>query len=116
MHKFIIGALLLAPALASAQLSNIGNLLSDFGDLVGQAIPIAVGLALLAFFWGLAKFIFAGSGGDEESKAQGKSLMIWGVVALFVMAGVWGLVGFIGEALDIDTQGGDVVVPGVQGL
>ena len=111
MKKFVLPLLVLTPALASAQnLGNIENLMSSVGRLVDLALPIVVSLALLAFFWGLAKFIFAA--GDEESKADGKKIMIWGVVALFVMVSVWGLVGFIGGAFGIQ-QGGSVNVPTV---
>ena len=58
-----------------------------------------VGIALLGFFWGLAQFVFAA--GDEDKKAQGRQHMIWGIIALFVMVAVWGLVGFLGNALGI---------------
>ena len=65
------------------------------------------------FFWGLVKFIFAA--GNEESKADGKKIMIWGVVALFVMVSVWGLVRFIAETFDV-SQNSSVDVPTVKGL
>lgn len=112
MKKFIIAALAFAPALASAQsLGNLQTLLTSVGKLVDLALPIVVALALLAFFYGLAKSIFAGAEGKEE----GKHLMIWGVVALFVMVSVWGLVRFIGRAFNIE-QGSSIEVPKVQGL
>ena len=113
MKKFIILALALFPAFASAQLGNINNLLDSFGDLVRVALPIVVALALLAFFWGLAKFIFAS--GDEDKRDDGKRIMIWGIVALFVMVSVWGLVNFVGDALGID-QGETIDVPTVPGI
>jgi hypothetical protein len=112
MKRFIIPALLFAPMMASAQtLGNLETLLDSIGALVSLALPILVAIALLGFFWGLAKFIFAA--GNEESKADGKRIMIWGIIALFVMVSVWGIVNFIGEALSID-QGDDLQgVPGV---
>lgn len=112
MKKFIITALAFAPAVASAQsLGNISNLLTSIGGLVDKALPIVVALALLAFFYGLAKFIFSGA----EGKKEGQDLMIWGIVALFVMVSVWGLVRFIGNAFDIQ-QGGTAEIPTVSGL
>ncbi len=109
MKKVIIAALVFAPAIASAQsLGNLTTLLNSVGRLVDMALPIVVALALLAFFFGLAKFIFAGA----EAKEEGKTLMIWGIVALFVMVSVWGLVRFIGNAFGIE-QGGSVTVPSV---
>lgn len=112
MKKFIIAALAFAPSLASAQsLGNLETLLESVGNLVDLALPIVVALALLAFFYGLAKLIWGG----PEAVSEGKTLMIWGVVALFVMVSVWGLVRFIGDAFGIE-EGGSVTPPTVEGL
>ena len=105
--KRIIPFLVLTPFLASAQtLCTIPTLLKSVGSLINTALPIVVGLALLGFFWGLAMFIFGAN--DEEKRKEGRSIMIWGVVALFVMVAVWGLVNFIGSAVG--------VVPGAAGI
>ena len=116
MKKVIIAFLALLPAFAFAQptLGNLDTLMTNIGDLVALALPIVVAIALLVFFWGLVKFIFAQ--GNEESKAEAKKIMLWGLIALYVMVSVWGLVEFIGSALGID-QGEDLGnVPGVSGL
>lgn len=120
MKKFLGGIAVFAlPMFALAQtsgpqLTNIQQFLTAISHLVSIALPIVVALALLAFFWGLATFIFAA--GSEDAKDRGKRIMIWGVVALFVMVSVWGLVQFIGSALGIQ-QGQDIShVPTVQGL
>ncbi|MHB1330391.1 MAG: pilin [Minisyncoccota bacterium] len=114
MKKLLYATLAFAPMVAGAQsLNNIDTLLENIGDLVSAALPIVVGLALLGFFWGLMKFIF--SAGDEDAKEKGKQIMIYGIVALFVMVAVWGLVEFIAESLGVDTDG-EAVVPGVEGL
>jgi hypothetical protein len=114
MKKFIIPALLLGPAIASAQNApNLGYFtafLTSLKNMIGVALPLVVGLALLAFFWGVAQFIW---GGDEK-RAEGKQHMIWGIVGLFVMVSVWGLVGFLGNIiLGNSTTGGNANVPTV---
>ena len=110
MKKFIIPALLLLPSFAFAQgLGNLNTLLSSFGDLVEKALPIVVAIALLTFFWGLVKYIFT------DAKEGGTKLMLWGIVALFVMVSVWGLVRFIGNAFNIE-QGGTAPIPTVPGI
>lgn len=114
MKKLLYATLAFAPMVAGAQnLNNIDTLLENIGDLVSAALPIVVGLALLGFFWGLMKFIF--SAGDEGEQEKGKKIMIYGVITLFVMVAVWGLVGFVADSLGVDTDG-DAVVPGVEGL
>jgi uncharacterized membrane protein HdeD (DUF308 family) len=101
MKKIIIAFTLLTPILSHAQLGQTRNILGQVDFLVGFVIPIAFSLALLFFFWGVAKYIL--SVGSE--KEQGKQIMVWGVIALFVMASIWGLVRFIqGEFNITNTQ------------
>ena len=96
-----IGALAL-PLTSFAALGNIDGLVTDIGSIVNKIIPIVFALALLGFFWGLVMYIF----GKEDNKDQAKKTMIWGVVALFIMASVWGLVKFIGDAVGVGTNTG----------
>jgi hypothetical protein len=80
-------------------------------DLVNPLIFLVGSLAFLAFFWGIAKYIF--SAGDEQKKASGKDVMLYGLIALFVMVSVWGLIGilrntfFEGAPEPIETNQGD---------
>jgi len=123
MNKILSSLTLsLLPAVAFAQggqtgainLQNIRGAIFQVGELIGILLPIVVALALLFFFWGLAKFILAS--GDEDAKDQGKRIMIWGVVALFVMASVWGLVAFFGNLTGVDQGQNLLNVPGVGGV
>jgi len=101
----------LAPSFAAAQsLGNIENLLKAIGRLVSLATPIVVGLALLAFFWGLVKYIF--SAGEDDAKKEGIRLMIGGVIAIFVIVSLVGIVRFIGNAVGVG-QGGSLDIPKV---
>ena len=61
--------------------------------LIQMAIPGIAGMALLAFVWGLVKFITR-AGGDEKGVTEGKKLMLWGIIALFVMISIWGILRF----------------------
>ena len=54
------------------------------------------------------------AGGDEEKRANGRSLMIYGVIGLFVMVAVWGLVYFLASILGIGVGGG-VDIPAIPG-
>jgi hypothetical protein len=115
MKKFIVGVLSVAPTFAFAQqLGNIETFMRSIGRLIDLALPMVVALALLGFFYGLAKFIF--SAGDSDKQAEARSIMIWGVIALFVMVSVWGLVQFVGNALNIQTGGNAGNIPGVPEL
>jgi len=71
---------------------NFSGLVYIFIDLILIIIPIVVAMALLVFFWGLVKFIFRVGSGDEKAVEEGKNLMKWGLIALFVMVSVWGII------------------------
>ncbi len=100
------------PVLVGAQeLTNVRTFLLSVGRLIDLALPMVIALALLYFFWGLAKFVL--SAGNEVDKDKGRNMMIWGLVALFVMVSVWGLVAFIGRALGVDQGQSLSNTPGV---
>ena len=74
---------------------------STFTDLIyfvlgyiALLIPVVITLSFAVFFWGLVKFI-SRVGGNEEEIKNGKNLMIYGIIGLFVMASLWAIVGFI---------------------
>ena len=100
MKKVVTALLLTAPMLSYAQaLSGINALAAGFGTIVNTLIPIMMALAVLAFFWGLVKYI--ASAGDETAKESGKNLMIWGMIALFVMVALWGILGWVQSNLGL---------------
>ena len=109
MKKLITGALLVLPSVTFAQLGGVQALAQSFGTLVTTLIPIVMGLAVLVFFWGLVKYISSTS--DESSKLDGKNLMIWGIVALFIMVAIWGIVNFLAEAVGVTPSATPRVVP-----
>lgn len=94
-----LSATLLAPSLAYAAPPN-ADPPEDFKELVDLIVslladifPIIIILILLAFLWGLARFIF--SLGNVEEATEGKTIMVWGVLALFMAVAVWGFVAIL---------------------
>lgn len=98
----------LAPSVALA--ATVDSVLDKTGNLIGTATPIIVALALLYFFWGLARYIL--NSGDEEKKAEGRNIMIWGIIALFVMISVWGLVNILANTFSVN-DGSRIDIPSV---
>ncbi|MEK7634941.1 MAG: hypothetical protein AAB446_00705 [Patescibacteria group bacterium] len=96
-----------APFFASAQyLHRTAGLLNDFSGIVSNIlVPLVFTSALLFFFYGVAKYIW--SAGDKE---ESKKIMIWGIVALFVMSSVWGIVYFIRGELGL-TDDSNIPIP-----
>ena len=110
MKKIIGAGLAFAPFLAFAQLEATEGFINTIGRFIAILTPIVFALALLYFFLGLAQFIMAS--GDPEKASEGKSKMIWGIIALFVMATVFGLISFIQGELGIDAED-TITVPSV---
>lgn len=73
------------------------SLISLFISYILLVIPIVMLLAILFFFWGITKYIF--SQGSESSKMEGKNIMVWGVVALFFMVSIYGIVYLVGGSI-----------------
>ena len=71
-------------------MTSIQQLINAFGKILKLSIPLVVGIALLCFFIGLAKFIW--NSGDTKKLQEGKDIMKWGIVALFVMVSIWGII------------------------
>lgn len=78
---------------AAGDLSETKKVIGGFSWIVNTLSGIAAAAALLAFFWGIAKYI--SSAGDPKKAQEGKSIMIYGVVALFVLFSIFGLVRFL---------------------
>ncbi|OHA58541.1 MAG: hypothetical protein A2571_02075 [Candidatus Vogelbacteria bacterium RIFOXYD1_FULL_44_32] len=61
--------------------------------IVNPILAFMFFVAVAVFFFGLVEFIFkAGGGGDL---AEGKQHMIWGIVGLFIMVSVYGILHII---------------------
>jgi len=82
-----------------AQFGNAQSLLIQTKILINLLFPVVGGLALLYFFWGLAKLVL--NAGDEKGREEGKQIMKWGIVALFVLVSIWGIVIFIQRTLGV---------------
>lgn len=98
----VIPASFLIPSLAFAQEAGFGlkDILQIVYNLLNDIIPILIVLAVLFFFYGLAMFIF--KAGDEEARKKGVSIMIYGIIGLFVIVSVWGLVAILQHTFNVN--------------
>lgn len=107
----------LAPLVALAQSNQALGPISDFfnrliGFINDTLIPLVFALALLVFFYGIFKYFILG-GGDEGSREQGKSLMLWAIIGFVVMASIYGIVALISSGLGINKNNETINVPSV---
>lgn len=90
-------------ALADSRIEQrVGSVVQTVGNIINFLIPVAFALAVLYFFYGLAKFIL--DSGNEEAKVQGKNIMINGIMALFIMVTLYGIINLLGDFFGIQTN------------
>ncbi len=81
--------------------AKLGDLFSYISCLIVKTIiPLIFAIAVAMFLWGVVQFTIKDS---EEAKDKGRNLMVWGIIALTVMVGVWGLVGIVGRTFNLNT-------------
>jgi len=108
---FLLPGIALASDVDTSWFSDLAN---GFSEVVGILIPAFIALALLMFVWGMVQFIMAA--GDDQGRAEGKSKMIWGVIALFIIVAIWGVVALLGTIFGVDTDDQDQNLPQVPGV
>ncbi len=74
----------------AAGINNFADIVRKLTDVMSATIPGLFSLALLLFFWGIAKFVLNTS--DEKAVAEGRKTMFYGIIALFVIFSVWGII------------------------
>jgi len=114
-NKFLYVLLLSAlfiPTISSAALGGIKSLLEALKELINLTFPVMIGLAIVFFFWGVGQFILNDAGNDK-TREDGKKKMLWGVIALFVMVSIWGILSWISNTIDIpiNTNSNSTSVP-----
>ena len=91
--KFVTGGI-------TCPVKSISNLtdLINFGTctIMGSIVPLLVSLAMAGFVYGVIKFFM--NPDNEEKKKNGKTFMLWGIISLFVIVSIWGIVGLFSNS------------------
>ncbi|MFP4539945.1 MAG: pilin [Candidatus Paceibacterota bacterium] len=93
LFLFSLCFLLLISFPAKVSAADLFDLFDDILSIIDYLVLIVMGLALVFFLWGMAKFIL--HAGNETDRENGKQVMLWGLIALFVMTSVWGIINFM---------------------
>jgi len=118
LSSFILGLL---PVAAFAQISTTGSttlgcnysaqtggtligLLCRFGQILNAVVPVLIALAVVWFIWGVIMYLV---GDDEEAKKRGRNRIIYGIIGLVVIVGLWGLVNLLSNTFGLSNQGNE---------
>lgn len=122
-YKILGLALGLAPIAALAQNTNVGpaysgnqnifTVLSTGQSLMNLLVRVLVGFAILVVIFGVISFMMADG---EEAKTKARDTILYGVLGLFVITSIWGLVAILRRTLGTGTTGSEqYVLPCVPG-
>jgi hypothetical protein len=75
------------------EIRNLTDVINLFIGIGTALIPLLGAIAFFAFVWGIARFIK--SAGSEKEVKDSKNLIIWGIVGLFVLVAIWGIIAFL---------------------
>lgn len=62
-------------------------------------LPLIFSIAFVVFMYGVIKYVIAS---DSKEKDEGKKFLMWGIIGLFVMVSVWGIVGLVSNSLGLE--------------
>jgi hypothetical protein len=107
IRRLIPLGLLFMPLLALAEsVRSLEDLLGDRNrgllKIFDLVVKVLIGAALVLFLYGVVKYI--SSGDNEEERKKGKDLIIYGIIGLFVMVSVWGLVNILAGTFELGTE------------
>ncbi len=118
-------ALGLAPLAAFAQITTGGNptactagatittfqgMLCKIAEILNALLPVLIALGIVYFVWGVISYVV---GNDEEAKKKGRDRIIYGIIGLAVIIGVWGLVKILGNTFGLNNNVQQINLPTV---
>jgi hypothetical protein len=79
-------------AITNVEGKTLQQLVVDTITLItSYALQILLALTILVFLYGLMKFMFKGRE-SNTARAEGRQVMLWGIIGIFVITSIWGLV------------------------
>ena len=115
--------LVLAPMLAFAQTTpnvvncaqvtiGIESFICKVQSILNLIIPVIIVLGVVYFVWGVVTYVIAD---DEEAKKAGTNRMIYGIIGLVVIVGMWGLVKVVATTFGLNNIQPNIQLPCVPG-
>jgi TRAP-type mannitol/chloroaromatic compound transport system permease small subunit len=115
IKKIFLALLLVTPSFSFAAhvvghsaTGGLSGVIDTATGLANQLYSLVFVLIILAFAWGVLVFVFK----SGEDSTEGKNMMIWSIVALFVLVSVWGIIGILQKTVGVDNKNA-INAPGI---
>ncbi len=98
------------PPTAVDEVTRITDVVRGIIVLVNILSFIAIGLAFLYFFYNLATSILQSD--SIEKRAEAYRRTVWGIIAIFILVSIWGIMQFLGSLIfGSNVSGVSFVIP-----
>ncbi len=104
IHLALLGTLLAPSLVDAAAPKNFCELVNFFVTIFNALTGLFVLAALATYLYGISMNVRAG----ENSKKNLKNIILWGLLGLFVMVSVWGILRILQETLFQSAPSGSV--------
>ena len=78
---------------ANQLIKNINNV------IINPLITILIAAGFVYFLWGVAQYLLAGE--NEEVRSTSKTHMLYGIIGLFIMVSVFGILNFVASTIGV---------------
>lgn len=91
-----------------APVRDLTTFICKIGDILNIIVPILIALGVIYFIWGVITYVISD---DEEAKQAGRNRIIFGIIGLAVIIGLWGLVRILTNTFGIENEGQEITYP-----
>jgi uncharacterized protein with PQ loop repeat len=88
--------------IGTTALTNISSVVIQLQKIINLFIPFFVGLGVFFIIYGLVAYIAQAA--NEEKRKEARGFITWGLVGIFVMLSVWGLVNILIGTLPLNNS------------
>ena len=88
-----------APALVEAAPRTFKEFMQQLVGLLDLATLLLFSLAIMFFFWQVVQNMWGYDGGSAEQKKKLQETLFWGILVIFVMVSIWGIIAILQQTL-----------------
>lgn len=80
-------------------MTNLRDLILQIVEYIDAATLLLFSVALVVFFWRVVRDLWGYDGGSAERRERLQTTLFWGVIVIFVMVSIWGIIQILQQTL-----------------